>query len=210
MGGIMNQKGTLQKDYVKKETMLVVALVSLVAGFLGGVAFGVYRSGGSPLVHPIESSQQISNNQGLSADQKNRISSLEKETSLNPNSAEAWARLGDAYFDASVYQKAIDAYNKSLSLNPNNANVMTDLGIMYRRSGEPQKAVESFDKAISIDPRHEPSRFNKGVVLFHDLNDSKGAVAAWKQLVDLNPTAKSPSGMLVSELLKKVGPGGKR
>ncbi|MFC1886687.1 tetratricopeptide repeat protein [Thermodesulfobacteriota bacterium] len=207
----MSNSGNLEKDYVKKETMLIVAFITLIAGFLGGVSFGIYRSGVTVNFsdQPMQSAPPVSQKKELSAEQANRISAFLKETSQHPESVDAWTRLGDSYFDANDSAKAIDAYQKSLAINPNNANVMTDLGIMYRRNGEPKKAIESFDKAMIIAPRHEPSRFNKGVVLLHDLSDPKGAVDAWKKLVDLNPTAKTPSGMLVKELLEKVKASGK-
>jgi hypothetical protein len=45
---------------------------------------------------------------------------------------------------------------------------------------------------VKIDPRHEISRFNKGIVLMHDLQDQKGALQAWEELVKINPIAKAP------------------
>ena len=77
------------------------------------------------------------------------------------------------------------------------------MGVMYRRSGEPQEAVKAFDEAIKINPQHEISRFNKGVVLLHDLNDQEEAIKAWEALVALNPDVKAPSGTPVRELLKQ-------
>jgi hypothetical protein len=46
-------------------------------------------------------------------------------------------------------------------------------------------------------------------VLMHDLNDLAGAVRAWEELAAVNPAAKSPSGQLVSELVKRMQPPGK-
>ena len=75
---------------------------------------------------------------------------------------------------------------------------------MYRRSGSPEKAVDAFDRAMNIDPNHEISRFNKGIVLFHDLKDEKGALAAWESLLAINPKAKSPGGQTVRELVDHI------
>ncbi len=71
-------------------------------------------------------------------------------------------QLGNAYFDADQFQKAIAAYEKSLAIDPGNPNVWTDLGVMYRRNKQPRKAVEAFSKAMAADPKHEVSRMNKG------------------------------------------------
>ncbi|MBW1802723.1 MAG: tetratricopeptide repeat protein, partial [Deltaproteobacteria bacterium] len=80
----------------------------------------------------------------------------------------------------------------------------TDLGVMYRRNGQPKKAIEAFEAAIKSDPSHEVSRFNKGVVLMHDLNDDRGAIQAWEELVKLNPFAKTPGGQLVAGIIKNL------
>ncbi|MDZ7596959.1 MAG: tetratricopeptide repeat protein [Desulfobacterales bacterium] len=99
---------------------------------------------------------------------------LEAEAAANPQNAEAWVQLGNAYFDADQYQKAIDAYEKSLVIDPGNPNVLTDLGVMYRRNKQPEKAVEMFSRAMAADPRHEVSRMNKGIVLLYDLEGRVG------------------------------------
>ena len=94
--------------------------------------------------------------------------------------------------------------NRPWPLILKDANVWTDLGVMYRRSGDPKKAIEAFDRAISIDPHHEISRFNKGIVLFHDLKDEKGALDAWESLLAINPDAKSPAGQSVKQLIDHI------
>ena len=132
------------------------------------------------------------------------IASLEDETAKNPQNTKAWVQLGNEYFDSSQHEKAIWAYRKSLELDPNNANVWTDLGVMYRRSGQPKAAIEAFDKAIQVDPKHEPSRLNKGIVLLHDMQDFEGAIAAWEDLLAVNPIAMGPTGRSVDEMVQSM------
>ncbi len=79
---------------------------------------------------------------------------------------------------------------------------------MYRRAGQSKKAVEVFDRAIQIDPKHEISRFNKGVVLLHDLNDLEGAIKAWEELIEVNPFAMAPNGQSVDEMIRRYKSGG--
>jgi hypothetical protein len=43
----------------------------------------------------------------------------------------------------------------------------------------------------------------------HDLNDIEGAVKAWEGLVAINPMARSSSGQLVADLIKRVQPSSK-
>ena len=188
----------------KKEIVLVIGLCCLIIGFLSGIVFSVYKTPVGPGAPKVAATQPEAQAGKLTADQAQRLLQLELEVQKNPNNTEAWTNLGHLYFDSDQADKAITAYNKSLALAPNNADVLTDLGVMYRRAGNPQQAIASFDRAIQINPRHETARFNKGVVLLHDLKDQPGAIVAWQGLISLNPMATAPNGQLVSEILKEV------
>lgn len=200
----MSKKEKIDSDYVKKETLWIITSIAVAVGFLGGVAFGVYKSGKSVPVQQSMVSQSAGQNQDVSVEKAAKIFQLEKQTKENPNDVTAWTTLGNLYFDTGNPKKAIMAYQKSLELNPNNAHVMIDLGIMYRRTGQPKKAIEAFDKAIKIDPNHETALFNKGIVLMHDLNDLDGAIQAWEELVKMNPLATSPTGQPVKNLVERL------
>ena len=58
-----------------------------------------------------------------------------------------------------------------------------------------------FDDAIKADPKHEVSRFNKGIVLLHDLNKPEEALHAWEELLQVNPFAMAPNGKSVDKLV---------
>ncbi|MFC1822035.1 tetratricopeptide repeat protein [Thermodesulfobacteriota bacterium] len=199
----MKKEENIKEGYVKKETLLIVSILTLIIGFFGGVVLTIIKSESSSPPQASVQPVQSKNNQATSDNTSARIFQLERMTSKNPNDVEAWIELGNLYFDNKKYDKAIGAYNKSLELNPDNANVITDLGVMYRRSGRPKEAVAAFDRAMKADPRHEVSRFNKGIVLMHDLKDIQGALKVWEELVALNPAATTPSGQSISEMLKK-------
>lgn len=178
-------------------TLLLISAICLVMGFIGGVAYGIYYSSKSTL---LESGQP----DPPSANLDNEISSLQKFTKDHPDVPDGWIRLGNVYFDSDRNPEAIDAYETALKLDPNNANVWTDLGVMYRRSGQPEKAIESFDRAIAADPKHEVSRFNKGIVQMHDLNDTENAIQSWNELLQVNPAATAPGGMPITEVIRQI------
>jgi cytochrome c-type biogenesis protein CcmH/NrfG len=193
----MGQNKTDTHKYVKKETMLMVAFITFTAGFLAGIAYGLYK--GEPRkVARVEKQQ--------AADPKfsSEIAALELEVAQNPANVNAWTQLGNRYFDTNKFDRAIGAYNKSLALNPQNADVWTDLGVMYRRNRQPAEALKAFDKAIEINPRHEISRFNKGIVLLHDLKDQQSAIRAWEDLLKVNPVAMAPNGQSVDQLIVQL------
>lgn len=185
--------------YVKSENVIWFVVASLLVGFVAGVAFGIYKSGS------IADPHQAAPPAGMDdAERQKTIDTLKAKTEQNPQDIDAWVGLGHQYFDANLPDKAIAAYGKALAIEPQNANVWTDLGVMYRRNGDPKKALDAFDKAMEIDAKHEISRFNKGIVLFHDLKDEKGALAAWESLLAINPDAKSPGGQTVQELVDHI------
>jgi len=191
---------------VKKETTLLIAIVALVAGFLGGIVFSVfYTDSGEPVQPPGPVRQQTSAPpQGFTSQQASSILALEKEVAANPDNVTAWVQLGNVYFDTNNYPKAIRAYEKSLELQPKSPTVLTDLGVMYRRNGQPLQALDAFEKAIEMDPRLEQARFNKGIVLKYDLNDREGAIKAWEELLKINPNATLANGQPISEAIKAL------
>jgi cytochrome c-type biogenesis protein CcmH/NrfG len=203
----MVKKKKSEGDFVKKETMMIVAVVALIIGFLGGIFYSAMQSGpkgGVQTASAPAGPPQQQQKPKISNEQARSILSLEQEVAVNPNNTDAWTQLGHVYFDTGNPPKAIRAYEKSLELSPDNPNILTDLGVMYRRNGQPQKALEAFDRAIAVDPRHEQSRFNKGIVLRYDMNDREGAVKAWEEVIRINPSATAPNGQLVSEAIKTL------
>ncbi len=193
------QKNT--PGHAKRDTLLLVAVVSLLVGFFAGMVFQAYRVGSIEGRAGGVRSPLPSENEVPEVDQA--IQELEKEVAERPDSAESWARLGHARFDADRHEEAIQAYQRSLDIDATNADVWTDLGVMYRRSGRPEQAVQAFDRAMEEDPEHEVSRFNKGVVLFYDLQDVDGALEAWEGLLQVNPMATAPDGRLVMSIVEQ-------
>lgn len=175
----------------KQRGIMFPILIAFAAGFICGVGATVYKLNPAPASPHAEHSQLTE-----------MAAALEAEVAQNPDNFKAWVQLGNIYYDNDQAQKAIVAYEKALALDPNNANLLTDLGVMYRRSGQPEQAVASFDRAVSVDPSHETARFNKGVVLMHDLKDTEGAIAAWKELADINPVYTAPNGQSLDELIR--------
>ncbi len=185
------------KQYMRKETSLLIALVALAVGFFGGVFFGVTKSGPSVATMPGGSP-------AVQRDFSGEIAALEKKTRAEPANDAAWIDLGNIYFDADQHEKSIQAYLNALEIKPDNADVWTDMGVMQRKAGRPEEAVKAFDRAIAVNPKHEISRLNKGIVLLHDLQDAEGAIRAWEGLLELNPMAGFPGGMSVDQVVQQL------
>ncbi len=192
--------------YVSKGTLYGTAALCLALGFFGGIVLSALKPVPTPTLPNTMPNPGVSQQPGtppaVSGDQMRQIQALEAETQTDPDKTDAWVALGNAYFDAGQPEKAVQAYEKSLTLDPNNADVITDMGVMYRQLGQPEKAIAAFERAVKVDSRHEIARYNKGIVLLHDLNDAQGAIRAWEDLVRINPAYRMPTGQTVKEMVE--------
>jgi cytochrome c-type biogenesis protein CcmH/NrfG len=191
----MSKKPAVRSAYVTKQTLMTSIVLALMVGFFGGLVFGIYKT--STDLPGTSSPGGVSEDEGRAR----MLQALREKVRQNPEDAAAWIQLGHLNFDRNAVEEAIEAYEQALALQPGNAPVHTDLGIMYRRAGRPEDAVREFDRAIAIDPKLENPRFNKGIVLLHDLNDREGALRAWEALLKINPLAMAPNGQSVDQLM---------
>ena len=190
---------------VKKESLFYTLLLGLVIGFIVGVVFASFKLGPETVSSRPKNSTAVAPAQNqLNNQAKEAITNLEAEVTANPDSVDAWTRLGHLYYDTDQVGNAIKAYGKSLELQPGNPDVWTDLGVMYRRNKQPQKAIESFEHAYSIQADHAPSRLNKGIVLLYDLNKPEETIAIWEELLAINPQAKMNDKLTLADAVKKI------
>ena len=167
--------------------------VLVVGGFVAGLVVGMVimnftgpsgGAGGSGAPATITSNQQPGPDRiKLSRD----IAQLEEILKKDPNNYQALVQLGNDYFDIGEAQKSVDTYLRALAVKDGDPNVLTDLGVMYRQLRDFPKAIAAFRKAAAASPTHPQSRMNLGVVLMHDLNDPKGAIAAWEDFLRVAP-----------------------
>lgn len=198
---VTEKVNTPQRENKANKSQLVTYFIIFVFGFLAGIAFTVYK-GGAPESTPSKIAEGQPQSQDNETEQA--IINLEGEVTANPENFENWIRLGHLYYDANQPEKAISAYTKSMEFHSGDANLLTDLGVMYRRTKQPEKAIASFNQAIKKDPNHQPSRFNKGIVLMYDLKDAQGALDSWEELLKINPQAKTANGQPIREFVEQI------
>ncbi|MBZ2172745.1 tetratricopeptide repeat protein [Nitratidesulfovibrio sp. SRB-5] len=195
-------------DYVRKSTMYMAVAVALVVGaFLGVQVTSLYSPAPVQEKRAVSApSQQAQNGPAnqISPDVMGRILEMEQAVLKDPNDVAAWTKLGHLYFDTDQPKKAIPAYEKSLALKPNDPDVLTDLGVMYREDHQHDRALATFEKAIAANPKHQIARFNKGIVLYFDLERKDDAMKAWRELLAINPDAKAPNGQPLKEMMQSL------
>ena len=114
---------------------------------------------------------------------------------------DAWAALGNMYFDIQMPEEAILHYRGALKVNPDDLNVQTDLATMLRGVGEQEEAIEILESVVAIDSTMHQAWFNLGVIYGFDFKDDKKALAAWKRFVALNPDSPN-NGQIQQEIIR--------
>ncbi len=200
-----------------------LAIVCLAAGLAFGYLFrGSARPSGTTTAgtgqNVAAGTQQMSPGQivdpGGSMDSAQTAEMVDKtaapmlaEAEKNPNNAGGWVRIGNLYYDAHIYPKAIEYYERSLKVDSKNPDVITDLGTAYFYSGNADQALKEFNRALQVRPNHPMALFNTGIVRWQGKNDPKGAVQAWEQLLKTNPGY--PERDRVQELIDRAKQHGK-
>jgi tetratricopeptide (TPR) repeat protein len=105
----------------------------------------------------------------------------------NPADPRALTELGNIYYDARQYAKAVDFYQRALKAKPADAAVRTDMATAYWYMGNADEAIAEFDKALTFAPDNPNTLFNRGLVKWHGKNDAAGAMADWQRLLATDP-----------------------
>jgi tetratricopeptide (TPR) repeat protein len=198
-GGSKSSRGSSVASGTLIASIIAAFLVGyVVSAFVGGFRLNRDFSGGGSAMFSDGTLFEQAPSRG------EYIEMLKERVSEAPKDQDLWTELGNAYFDNDQYGDAIAAYQRSLELDSGNANVWTDMGIMYRRIGEYSEALSAFERAIAEDPAHQMSRFNRGVVLFYDLEDRIGAFQSWDELAEMNPNFRIPDGRTIVQMLRDL------
>jgi len=106
----------------------------------------------------------------------------------NPRDTGALTELGNLYYDRKQYKEAIEYYRRAADVDSRNPDLLTDLGTALWYSGSADKAIVEYNKALALRPEYPATLMNLGIVRMDGLQDYKGAIAAWKKLLDANPS----------------------
>lgn len=195
----------LKEHYIKKSSAILLVLLALVVGaFIGNTVTMLYI--GQQQERVGATAQPASAPSGVQDHEPNpaALARLEKAAQADPTNAAKWVELGNFCFDHNLSEQAVTAYERALALKPMLVDVWSDLGVMYRRTKRFEKAVEAFSHAAALDKSHLTSRYNMGVVYLHDLNDRQSALKVWKDILAMNPDAKSPSGQSLAAMVRDL------
>ncbi|MFH1138529.1 MAG: tetratricopeptide repeat protein [Pseudomonadota bacterium] len=189
---------------MKKSNAVILCLTTFVLGVLAGLFWAAYK--GPPPGLQATAAPSAPGQQGQTAAEapldRDQVAAalqeFQKKIEAAPTNPAPCVEAGNFLFDHELFAQAIDYYRKAVDLGGGTADVLTDMGICYRKLGKPDQAVDYFRQAWKLDQRHENSALNLGIVLFHDLQDKKGALEAWRGYLALNPQGER------AEMIRRV------
>jgi len=184
--------------------VLVLAALTAVAAVILAVVRG--RGAAPSAVPPAVADGSSAAPSG--GDLGQRIAGLEEAARAAPDDAEAWRKLGWAYYGTERFQKAADAYARATAIDPGNADSWSALGEALVYTGttdEPLKpqAIAAFRRALALAPGDPRARYFLAVD--RDLKgDHKGAIDDWLALLRDTP-AGAPWDASLRDTITRAG-----
>jgi tetratricopeptide (TPR) repeat protein len=110
--------------------------------------------------------------------------SFDRSVALNPNYAEAWAFLGEAYqhLDKDGYPNL----QKAQQLGPDSITVQALMALYWRRQGRPEKALPTLQAVAAAEPGQAAWQIELGTTLA-DIGEINQALAYFQHAVELEP-----------------------
>ncbi len=199
----MNTNGSNSTQQWNSVQAYTLAVICLLIGIAGG--WFVRGSGSTSAAAPIASASPAdASASGYPAPSPAQLQQmadtqaaplLEKLKS-DPNNPDLLAGIGNVYYDAQQFPRAIDYYQRTLQVQPKNTGVRTDMATAYWYTGDADTAITEFKKALSYEPTKANTLFNLGIVQWQGKMDVANAVATWQKLLDTNPNYEAKDKVL--------------
>jgi len=152
----------------------------------------------SAATHPaptLEQMQQMADKQAAPLLEK-----LKKD----PNNAGLLNQLGTIYRATHQFKQAAGYYEKALKISPKNVAARTDMASCMYYEGDVDGALAQLEQSLQYDPKDANTLFNLGMIRWQGKKDSAGAVAAWRQLLNSNPSLPDAKQNEVRKLIARA------
>jgi cytochrome c-type biogenesis protein CcmH len=100
---------------------------------------------------------------------------------------------GKLAFSNQDWPKAIDAFKQVLAADPNHPEAHSYMGFILVQAGHGDGALMAFEKALSAAPNLPMALWGKGLVLYREKQDYRGAREVLERLVKLLPPGEDRS-----------------
>jgi len=139
----------------------------------------------------------------------NKAEPLLEKLKGDPNNGDLLIQIGKIYISTHQFKEAAVYYGKALQVDPKNVAIRTEMASCMYYSGDVDGAINQLQQSLHYDPKDAASMFNLGMIKWQGKQDSKGAVAAWQQLLKSNPQLSPDRKATVQKLMADVQMQGK-
>jgi cytochrome c-type biogenesis protein CcmH/NrfG len=133
-----------------------------------------------------------------------KVAPLLEKLKNDPNNTGLLDQVGAVYHATHQFKEAAAYYDKAVQVDPKNVALRTKLAISLYRSGDVDGAIAQLNRSLSYDPKDANSLFDLGMIKLQGKQDSKGALAAWQQLLKTNPQLSADRKATVQKLMASV------
>ena len=176
----------------KKEILIIIGLVilSLAVGVVIGKMKGqsAKKDIASPPVEYQDKAQEAAQppiNQPP-FEQYDYTVQIQRVLKERPNDAEAYADVGDIYFDQHKFIDAIEYYKKAIAMNTQDIDAYNDLGLSYHYTNRSDEGLKYVEEGIKRNPAYQRIWLTKGFILAIRGNIAD-ARSAWEKAYSLDP-----------------------
>jgi len=211
--------GTTSSEWEAKQ-VYALAVVCLVIGLAVGYLFRGSRSP-APQVNSTRAASAPGGaapagmggagamGRPVTLDQMKQMADKQAEPLLaklkdDPKNADLLIQIGSIYLSTHQFKEAADYFGRSLAVKPNNIPIRTQMASCLYYSGDVDGALKQLELATAADPKDANSLFNLGYIRWQGKKDSKGALAAWTQLLKMNPQLEPTKKAQVEKLMAEV------
>jgi Tfp pilus assembly protein PilF len=98
----------------------------------------------------------------------------------------ALVHLGTCLIARDRAEQAEKPLNTALQIDPTHSDAWYQRGLLYLNFGRLEDSMHDFENAAENDEHHIDARL-KIASLLHESEDKKGAIAAWRKVLDVDP-----------------------
>jgi cytochrome c-type biogenesis protein CcmH/NrfG len=199
-----------------------MAVISLVVGLAIGYLFRGSQSPAAP-APPAATAQANAQPAAHAGGMGGKMPSLEEMKQMadkkaaplleklkgDPNNSDLLIQVGKIYISTHQFKEAAEYYDKALQVNPKNVAIRTEMASCLYYTGDVDGAISQLQQSLRYDPKDANSLFNLGMIRWQGKQDSKGALAAWRELLKSNPRLSADRKAAVQKLMADVQMQGK-